>query len=175
MQVMGHSVKDMTSTKVVTASLEFFPSSRSQGEGHHLQVHCECLHDHMGHNPVNRPAASSSTPSGTQGAPSISLPKKLFLLPVEPRSTDVARTADLPPSSEIPDDDYDTDDESDDLLDLSSAAGKLTVSLKKTEFFLKKFANRMGQANYSSCNKWKNGRVAGFLEKMHQSIILGRN
>jgi hypothetical protein len=70
---------------------------------------------------------------------------------------------------------YDADDESDDLSDLGGAEGKPPVSLKQTEFTLKQFAKRMGQANNSTFNKWKKGWVAGFLEKMHWSIIRGQN
>jgi hypothetical protein len=33
----------------------------------------------------------------------------------------------------------------------------------------------MGQANYSTFNKWKKGWVAGLLEKKHRSIIRGQN
>jgi len=52
-------------------------------------------------------------------------------------------------------DECDADDESDDLPDLGGAEGKPPVSLKQTEFSLKQFAKRMGQANYSAFNKWK--------------------
>jgi hypothetical protein len=76
---------------------------------------------------------------------------------------------------EISYDKYDKDEENDDLLDLGGAEGKLPVSLKQTEFSLKQFAKRMGQADYSTFNKWKNGSVAGFLEKEHRSIIQGQN
>jgi len=133
-----------------------------------------------GNNPVNQPISSSSTPpprppSGAPGRHPISLPTKIFLLPVEPRTTDVTRIADLPPLPKISYDQYDADDESDDSSDLGSAEGKPPVSLKQTEFSLKQFAKRMGQANYSAFNKWKKGWVAGFLEKKHRSIIWGQN
>jgi len=133
-----------------------------------------------GNNPVNRPTSSSSTPSpgppsGAAGRPPISLPTKPFLPPVEPRKTDVPRIADLSPLPEISYDKYDADDGSDDSSDLRGAEGKPPVSLKQTEFSLKQFANRMGQANYSAFNKWKKVWVAGFLEKKHQSIIEAQN
>jgi hypothetical protein len=76
---------------------------------------------------------------------------------------------------EISYDEYDADDVSDDSSDLGGAEGKPPVSLKQTEFSLKQFAKRMGQANYSAFNKWKKGWVAGFLEKKHRSIIRGQN
>ena len=58
---------------------------------------------------------------------------------------------------------------------MGGADGKLPVSLKQTEFSLKQFAKRMGQANNSAFNKWKSVWVAGFLEKKHRSIIRGQN
>ena len=70
---------------------------------------------------------------------------------------------------------YDTADESDDSSDLGDAEGKPSISLKQTEFSLKQFAKRMGQANYSAFDKWKKVWVAGFLEKKHRSIIRGQN
>ena len=76
---------------------------------------------------------------------------------------------------EIYDDEYDADDEGDDLLDLGGGEGKPPDSLKQTEFSLKQFAKRMGQANYSAFNKWKKVWVVGFLEKKHRSIIQGQN
>jgi hypothetical protein len=42
---MGHRGKDMTSTKTVMASLEWFPRSSSQDKGRRLQVRGECLQD----------------------------------------------------------------------------------------------------------------------------------
>jgi len=44
-EVMGHSGKGMTSTKVVMASLKLFPSRKFQDKGRHLQVHREYLQD----------------------------------------------------------------------------------------------------------------------------------
>jgi len=76
---------------------------------------------------------------------------------------------------EIPYDDYDADDESDDSSDLGGAEGIPPVNLKQTEFSLKQFAKRMGQANYSVFNEWKKVWVAGFLETKHWSIIRGKN
>ena len=68
-----------------------------------------------GNNPVNWPTSSSSTPppgppSGTPGRPPISLATKRFPLPAEPRETDVARSADMPPLPEIAYDEYDSDE-----------------------------------------------------------------
>jgi hypothetical protein len=70
---------------------------------------------------------------------------------------------------------YDAADERDDLLDTGGAKGKPPISLKQTEFSLKQFVKRMGQPSFSTFNKWKNVWVAGFLEKMHRSIIRGQN
>jgi len=70
---------------------------------------------------------------------------------------------------------YDADDESDDSSHLGGEEGKPPISLKQTEFSLKQFAKRMGQANYSAFNKWKKVWVAGLLEKKHQSILRGQN
>jgi hypothetical protein len=83
--------------------------------------------------------------------------------------------ADVPPLPEIPYDEYDADDESNDSSVLGGAVGEPPVSLKQNKFSLKQFAKRMGQANYSTFNKWKKGWVAGFLEKKHRSIIRGQN
>jgi len=84
---------------------------------------------------------------------------------VEQWKTDVVGIADLPILLEISNVEYDADDESDDSSDLDGAEGKPPVSLKQTEFSLKQFAKRMGQANYSVFNKWKKVWMAGFLEK----------
>ena len=130
-------------------------------------------------NPVNRPTLSSSTPygqlPGAPGRPPISLPTKRFQPAAEPRRTDVAGIADLPPLPEISYDEFDADYESDDSSDLGGAEGKAPTSLKQTEFCLKQFAKRMGQPNFSAFNKWKKVRVAGFLEKKHRAIIPGQN
>jgi len=72
-------------------------------------------------------------------------------------------------------DEYDAADDSDDTSDLGGAEGKPPISLKHTEFSLKQFAKRMGQATYSAFNKWKKVWVAGFLEKKNRSIIRGQN
>jgi hypothetical protein len=61
------------------------------------------------------------------------------------------------------------------LSHLGAAEGKALISLKQTEYSLKQFAKRMGQPNFSAFNKWKKVWVAGFLEKMHQSIIQRQN
>jgi len=130
--------------------------------------------------PVNQPTSSSynlplEPPSGALRRLWISLPTKRFQPPVDPLTTDVARIAELPPLPELSYDEYDADDESNDSSDLCGANGIPPVSLKQTEFSLKKFAKRMGQANYSAFNKWKKVWVAGFLEKKHRSIIRGQN
>ena len=87
----------------------------------------------------------------------------------------MAGIADLPSLPEISYDEFDADAESDDSSDLGGAEGKAPISLKQTEFSLKKFAKRMGQPNFSAFNKWKKVWVAGFLEKKHRSIIPGQN
>jgi hypothetical protein len=94
---------------------------------------------------------------------------------VEPRKTDVAGIADLPPLPEIPYDKFDADVESDDLSDLGGAEGKIPISLKQTEFSLKQFAKIMGQPNFSAFNQWKKVLVAGILETKHRSIIPEQN
>jgi hypothetical protein len=132
-----------------------------------------------GNNPVIRPTSSASTAPGqlpgAPGRPPISLPTKRFQPAAEPRRTDVAGIADLPPLPEISYDQYDAEYESDDSSDLGGAEGKAPISLKQTEFSLKQFAKRMGQPNFSAFNKWKKVWVAGFLEKKHRSIIRGQN
>jgi len=132
-----------------------------------------------GNIPVIRPTSSASTPYGQlPGAPGrlpICLPTKRFQPAAEPRRTDVAGIADLPPLPEISYDKFDADFESDDSPDLGRAEGKAPNSLKQTEFSLKQFAKGMGQPNFSAFNKWKKVWVAGFLEKKHQSIVPGQN
>jgi len=132
-----------------------------------------------GNNPVIRPTSSAfSAPGQLPGAPDrppMSLPTKRFQPAVEPRRTDVARITDLPPLPDISYDKYDSDYESDGLLDLGRAEGKAPIILKQTEFSLNQFATRMGQPNFSTFNKWKKVLVAGFLEKTHRSIIRGQN
>jgi len=128
---------------------------------------------------VIRPTSSASTPygqpPGAPGEPPISLPTKRFQPAAEPRRTDVAGIADLPPLPEISYDEFDADFESNDLSDLGGAEGKAPISLKQMEFSLKQFAKRMGQPNFSAFNKWKKVWVAVFLEKKHRSIIPGQN
>jgi len=130
-------------------------------------------------NPVVRPTSSSSTAPGqlpvARGRPPISFPMKRFQPAAEPRRTDVAGIADLPPLPEISSATYDADYESDDLSDLCGAEGKAPISLKQTEFSVKHFAKRIGQPNFSAFNKWKKVWVAGCLEKKHRSIIRGQN
>jgi len=132
-----------------------------------------------GNIPVIWLTSSSSTPygqlPGAPGRPPISLPTKRSPPAAEPRWTDVAGIADLPPLPEISYYQFDADYESDDSLDLGRAEGKAPISLKQMEFSLKQFAKRMGQPNFSAFNKWKKVWVAGFLEKKHWSIILGQD
>ena len=133
-----------------------------------------------GNHPVNLPTSSSSTPP-PQTPPSaprrypISLLTKRFQPPAEPRKTDVAGVADLPQLPKLSYDEYDADEESDNSSDLGGADGKPSNTLRQTEFSLKQFAKRMGQANYSVFNKWKKVWVAEFLEKKNRSIIRGQN
>ena len=100
---------------------------------------------------------------------------KSFQPAAEPCRIDVAGIADLPPLPEISCDEFDADNEIDDSSDLGGAEGEAPISLKRTEFSLKQFANRMGQPNFSAFNKWKKVWVAGFLKKKHRSIIPGQN
>jgi len=95
-----------------------------------------------GNYPLNQQTSSSSTPpphppSGAPGRHPISLPTKRFLPPAEPRKTDVAGIADLPPLREMFHNEYDSGDESDDSSDLGGAEGNPPISLKQTEFSLK--------------------------------------
>jgi len=131
------------------------------------------------YNQVTRPTSSSSTAPGqlpgAPGRPPISLPMKQFLPAVEPRKTDEAGIAGLPPLQQISYDEYDADYESDSSSDFGGTEGKAPISLKQTEFSLKQFAKRMGKPNFSTFNKCKKVRVAGFLEKKHRSSIRGQN
>jgi len=91
----------------------------------------------------------------TWGTPHKPPLKKTCQPPAEPRKTDVAGIADLPQLQGMSYNEYDAADESDDLLDLGGVECKPPISLKQTQFSLKQFAKRMGQANYSAFNKWK--------------------
>jgi len=132
-----------------------------------------------GNIPVIRLTSFASTPyghlPGAPGRPPISLSTKRFKPAAEPRRTDVAGIADLPPLPEISYDEFDADYESDDSSQLAGAEGKAPISLKQTEFSLKQFAKRMGQPNFSAFNEWKKVWVAAILEKKHRFIILGQN
>jgi hypothetical protein len=81
-----------------------------------------------GNNPVNRPTSSSSTPygqiPGAPGRPPISLPMKRFHPAAEPRRTDVAGIAELPPLPDISYDEFDSNAVSNDSSDLGGAKGK---------------------------------------------------
>jgi len=134
----------------------------------------------QGTNPVNRPTSSSSTPppgppSSADERPPISLPTTGFRPPVALLEWDVATIAQLPPLPGIFKDDYDADDERDDSSDMGGAEGNPPISLMETKFFLKQFAKRMGQTNYSALNKWKRFWVPVRLEKNHRSILQGQN
>jgi len=157
-----------------------FPSPQIPGQGPSspgaLRVPPGPLETH----PVNQPTLSSCNPppERTSGAPRrfpISLSMKQFQPPAELRKIDDIRIAELPPLPEMSYDDYDADDESNNLSDLGGAEGKPPVNLKQTEFSLKKFVKRMGQANYSVFNKWKKAWMAGFHEKKHRASIRGQN
>jgi len=81
-----------------------------------------------GNHRVNLPTSSSSTPPpqppcGAPGRHPISLPTKRFQPPAEPRKTDVAGIADLPPLPELSYDEFDAAEESDNSLDLGGAEG----------------------------------------------------
>ena len=130
-------------------------------------------------NLVIQPTSSTSTPyenlPTTPGPPRMGLPTKQFQPAAEPRRTDVAGIAELPPLPEITYDEFDADYESSDSSDLGCAEGKALINLKQMEFSFKQFAKRIWQPNFSVFNKWKKVWVAGFLEKKHRSIIPGRS
>ena len=62
-------------------------------------------------------------------------------------------------------DNYDAGGERDDWSDLGAAEGKPLLSLRQTEFYLRQFAKRMGQANYRVFNKWKKVGQLGLSRK----------
>jgi len=177
---MGHHGKDMTCTKVVMAGLKCSPSLEYPGQGPSSPGAPRVPPGPPGNHSVNHPTSSSSTPlpqppSGAPGRHPRSLPTKQFQPAAEPRKTDVAGIADLPPLQEMSYDECDMADESDDSLDLDGAEGKHPISLKQMEFSLNQFAKRMGQPYFSAFNKWKKVWVVGFLEKKHWPIIRGQN
>ena len=177
---MGHCGKDITCTKLVMMGLRCSPLSSSQDQGHHLQVHRECLQDCREifqsisqHLPAR--LLHLKPPSGALERHPISLLMKRFKPAAELRKTYVAGIADLPPLPEMSYDECNADDESDNSSDLGGAEGKPPISLKQTEFSLKQYAKRMVQPNFSAFNKWKTVWVVGFLEKKHRSNIRGQN
>jgi len=94
-QVMGHSGKDMTSTKVVMVGFKCFPlHTPEQGPSSPgaPRVAPELPENHQ----VNRPTSSTSNhlpehPSGASGRPPISLLMKWFHPPAYSQKTDVAK------------------------------------------------------------------------------------
>jgi len=130
--------------------------------------------------PVNWPKSSSpnAPPEPRSDAPTrppISLPLIRFQPHAEPWKTDVRNirySASWPGISYTY---YDADDESNDSSDWGGTEIKLPVSLNQTEFSMKQFAKRMGQANYSGCNKWKKVWVAGFQEKKYRYNMREQN
>jgi len=176
--VMGYSGNERIYIKVDVPGLQCSPLCRNQRKGHHLQIHRKWLQDgsktfesiiqhlrflilHLNLLPLHL-------------GPPISLPTKRFQPCVEPRKTTVAGIADWFPLQEIPSDDYNVDDESNDSSDLDWADCKPPISLKHSKFSLKQFAKRMAQANCSEVTKWKNIWVAGYLEKKHWFRIHSR-
>ena len=130
--------------------------------------------------PVNRSTSSTSTPppqspSGPPGRHPICLLANRVQPPAEPQKTDVAGIVDLPPLQEMFYDEYDEANKNHNSSDLGGAVAKPPISKKQTEFSLKQFAKRLGQANYSAFNNWKTIWVAGFVQKKHRSIIRGQN
>jgi hypothetical protein len=89
---------------------------------------------------------------------------KQSLLAVEPRWTDFAVIAALPPLPVISYDKLNADYYSDDLSELGGAECKAPISLKQTQFSLKQFSKRMGKHNSSSFNQWKPVQVFGCIE-----------
>jgi len=124
-----------------------------------------------GNIPVIQPTSSSSTPygqlPGAPGRPPMSLPTKRFQPAAEPRWTDVAGIADLPPLPEIAYDELDADYESDDSSDLGGAEGKAPTCLKQTEFSLKQFAKGWGSPTIVHSTS---GRKYGWLGFSRRSI-----
>jgi len=119
--------------------------------------------------PVNRPTSSSFTPYGqipsTPGRPPTSLPTKRFLLAAEPRRTDVAGIADLPPLPEISYDKFDADAESDNSSGLGGADGKAASSIYQTEFSLKQFTKGWGSPTLVSSTSRRKYGWLGFSRR----------
>jgi hypothetical protein len=72
-------------------------------------------------------------------------------------------------------DEFDANSESDESSDWGGAKGKSPISLKQNTFSLKQLAKWIEQPNFGTFTKCKKVRVAGFLERNHQSIIPGKN
>ena len=177
---MGHPGKDMTCTKVGIAALKCSPPPQLLGQGLSIPGAPRVPPGPRGNHPVNHPTSSSSTPppqppSGAPRRHPICLQMTIFQLPAELRKTSVAGIMDLPPLLEMSNDEYDAADESDNSLDMGSAEVKPPISLKQTEYSLKKFGKGMGQAKDSVVNKWKKVWVAGFLHNKHWSMIQEQN
>jgi hypothetical protein len=104
---------------------QMFPSQQFAGQGPSFPSEPRVPPAPAGNDPVNRPTSSSSTLYGQiprrPGTPPLSLPAKLYQPAVEPRRTDVAGIADLPPLPEISYDEFGADVESDDSLDWGGA------------------------------------------------------
>jgi hypothetical protein len=85
----------------------------------------------------------------------------------------VAGIADLPSLPEISYDKFNANGKSNDWSHFGGAEGTAPISLKQTEFSLKRFPIRMGQPNFTGFNKWKKVWMSRSLEKKHRSIIPG--
>jgi len=178
-RVMGHCGVHMISPKEVLVELKCSSHSNSQDMSHQSQVNLECLLHRLEAikwfswhllSPLHQ-----DNDLRAPRRPPIGLSLKWFQTAAEPRRTDVAGIADLPPIPDISYDQKNADSESDNSSDMGGAKDQAPISLKQTEFSFKQYAKRMGQPNFSIFNQWKKVWVAAFLEKKHWSIDCGQN
>ena len=146
---------------------QMFPPQRFTGQGLSSPGAPRVPPALPGNIPVIWPTSSASTPygqlPGPPGRPPISLPTKRFQPAAEPRRTDVAGIADLPPLPEISYDEFDADYENDDSSDLGGSKGKAPISLKETEFSLKQFAKGWGSPTLVHSTSGRKYGWLGFL------------
>ena len=107
---------------------QMFPPPQFPGQGPSSPGASRVPPGPPGNHPLNQPISSSSTPppqhpSGTPGRHPIGLPTKQFQPPADPRKTDDAGIADVPPLPEMSYNEYDGAEESNNLSDLGGAEG----------------------------------------------------
>jgi len=141
LQGIGHCGKEMTSTKVVMAGLKMIPPPQFTGGAPLSPSATQGPPSLLRNDPAIQWTSSSSSPpwppSGSSRKPPSSVEMKRFQPPSEQWKPDVARVTDLSSVLGLSHNRDDTNNYSDDLLDLGGKAGIASISLKQKEFSMK--------------------------------------